>query len=70
MSLLERLARVIRTDADRVREARVAADRSEQILRHVERQEPEVRRHAAFARLVLEENHLAPKIRRALRESR
>ena len=44
-----------------------AIERSEQILARVEKQEPEVRRHVAFALRTMHENELAPKLRAALR---
>ena len=52
-------------DAD----SRDAVERTKQILDRVHRQEPEVRRHVAFARRTIRENELAPKIRAALRET-
>jgi hypothetical protein len=65
MSVLDRIVRRVRhTPPDHS-----AARRSEQIIERVDGQWAEVRRHSAFARLVMEENHLAPKIRRALREN-
>lgn len=48
---------------------RRAVQRSEEIMARVERQESEVQRHSAFARRVLRENELSPKIRAALRGS-
>lgn len=50
-------------------DTRQAQQRSEQIIERVMRQAPEVQRHSTFARRTMHENELAPKIRRALRES-
>ena len=65
MSVLDRLLHKVRKPEP---EDHSSIHRSEQIIERVENQWPEVRRHGAFARLVVEENHLAPKIRRAMRE--
>ena len=69
MKILDLLAHRLR-GSEQVHESRAAALHSEKVIERVERQEPEARRHAAFARLVMAENHLAPKIRHAMRETK
>lgn len=72
MGWLDRWIERIRPDVDEVSEdtgTRRAMARSEEIHSLVKRQEPEVRHHHSFARRVIRENDLAPKIKRAVREA-
>lgn len=68
---LDRLFERLRGNHDHiVAESRKALERTEQIERMVARQEPEVQRHNEFRKRTIADNHLAPKIRRAILEKR
>lgn len=62
--------RLLKPRAVDVKANREAIERSKEIQRRVERQWPEVHAHHDFVMRLLQENHLAPKIRRAIRETR